>query len=70
VNAVNNQDITPLHLCVEGGYLAAAQVLMDAGANIMARDVSGRTPRDMARKMGQKELEKILQKSRTTGSLQ
>ncbi|XP_046983923.1 protein maternal effect lethal 26-like [Schistocerca americana] len=51
---------TPLHWAAEGGHAGAAAELLLAGADRGARDVHGRTPLDLARRGGNRELVDML----------
>ncbi|KAK3275810.1 hypothetical protein CYMTET_16080 [Cymbomonas tetramitiformis] len=61
-DARNASGETPLHVAASQGYTSAVQALLDAGSNIEAKDLQGRTPlhrvvEDNARKAQDKQLQ-------------
>lgn len=40
---------TPLHLAASEGHLDCTEILVQAGADVMAQDRTGHTPLDLAR---------------------
>ncbi|KAM4714739.1 ankyrin repeat domain-containing protein 53 [Anableps anableps] len=49
VNATTDVGQSPLHWAVSGGLLDCSEILMKAGADILAKDRTGLTPLDIAR---------------------
>ena len=49
VNALGRDGSTPLHFSAEGGHEAAADILLDHGADITLANERGRTPVDVAK---------------------
>lgn len=41
--------MTPLHLAASEGLLDCAEILVQAGADVLAQDSAGHTPLDLAR---------------------
>jgi ankyrin repeat protein len=63
VNSRNNSESTPLHRVLEGGREGnpdVARLLLDYGADVQARDLSGRTAFELARDRGQHEIVGLL----------
>jgi ankyrin repeat protein len=54
---------TPLHWAAARGHQAAAELLLAHGADLAARDKSGRTPLELARAEGRQALADLLQRS-------
>ncbi|GJN17287.1 hypothetical protein PR202_gb04342 [Eleusine coracana subsp. coracana] len=50
----------PLHLAVEGGHVAAVELLLDAGADVNARTRRGATPLQVAEVMGHDAIAHLL----------
>ena len=48
-----------LHLAVEKGKVGIVQKLVDAGADITARDISGKTALELARDRGLTEIVRV-----------
>jgi hypothetical protein len=48
INAVNRLKQTALHLAAESGASGAVKALLDAGADVNAKDLQGKTPMDLA----------------------
>ena len=55
---------TPLHMAADSGALDVASALIDAGANMEAKDAQGRTPSDVAAALGHLDLAELLRKTR------
>jgi hypothetical protein len=51
---------TPLHSAVEGRRYANVRILLEAGASDSAADESGLTPRDLAARLGDEQMLRIL----------
>lgn len=60
LNAVDKKMTTMLMMAVIGGNIAIIKYLIDSGANIDATDASGKTARDMAKKMRREKIVAIL----------
>jgi ankyrin repeat protein len=63
VNSRNNQGLTPLHQASIGweeGSASVVRLLLDYGADVQARDLSGRTAAEMARGSEQREIVQLL----------
>lgn len=73
-NPRNIRQQTPLHIAVYGNRLGMAQMLLENGANPKARDISGKTPLDLAKALNNTVMRLPLeialrsQKSSVTGS--
>lgn len=65
VNLRNEVGMTPLHLAVQGGRKAAAQLLISRGADVLAKDKQGRLPIDLTENEEIKALLKEAEKVRT-----
>ncbi|KAL2191559.1 ankyrin [Thermothelomyces heterothallicus CBS 203.75] len=50
---------TPLHWAADGGHVEAALELLRAGARLGIKDRNGRTPEDLARLKGFREMEQL-----------
>ncbi|KAF9165141.1 Ankyrin repeat domain-containing protein 13C [Mortierella sp. AD011] len=71
INALDNHLVTPLHLAVMLNRKEMVLILINAGANPIARSGSGWTPRQEATSLGNRELIEILtrcQRKEFTGS--
>ncbi len=55
-----DQGATPLHVCAEGNYVEVAETLLKAGADLHAKDRSGRTPLHTAAYWGAAEVVRLL----------
>ncbi|MEO8218259.1 MAG: serine hydrolase [Acidobacteriota bacterium] len=63
INAQNLTGFTALHHAAESGSAAAAQALLDAGADPSLRSASGETPSDVARRHGNTAVAQIIDKA-------
>jgi ankyrin repeat protein len=62
VNTSDNiGDSTPLHWAARQGLRRVAEALIDAGANIHAKNISGKTPLDLANDMNRESIVKLLE---------
>ena len=59
----NPRKLTPLHLAVLGGHLDAVSVLLDGGARTDVRNRAGRTPADLAKRLGLEAIQQRLQEA-------
>ena len=66
VNSRNVKGLTPLHLASRGswftkkGSAVVVRLLLDSGANVQARDLSGKTASEVARGPEQQEIVRLL----------
>ncbi|KAF9897843.1 Ankyrin repeat domain-containing protein 13C [Lobosporangium transversale] len=60
INSLDNHLVTPLHLAVMLNRKDMVSILLEAGANPVARSGSGWTPRQEAASLGDRELIEIL----------
>ena len=61
VNKPGDWGLMPLHLACEEGALDVVEVLLEAGADVAARDGAGRTPLDVARTLGMERIVEVLE---------
>ncbi|GJQ77064.1 hypothetical protein Trydic_g23635 [Trypoxylus dichotomus] len=54
---------TPLHLSAEHGYTSNVTILLQQGASMLVRDISGMTPSDLADKAGHAECISLLKEA-------
>ncbi|KAK7909906.1 hypothetical protein WMY93_014590 [Mugilogobius chulae] len=59
VNLTTDSGQTPLHVAAAQGQIDYAQILLEAGANLFARDHSGLLPLDMARMWNRRKMGRI-----------
>ncbi|KAJ9676731.1 hypothetical protein PVL29_021977 [Vitis rotundifolia] len=62
-NAKNYDSRTPLHLAASEGLYSMTNILLEAGASVLAKDRWGNTPLDEARIGGNKNLIKLLEEA-------
>jgi uncharacterized protein len=67
VNDAGEHGYTPLHNAVEQGKLDAVQWLLANGADRALRNHDGDTPADLARKLGETEIGKLLRGATVPG---
>ncbi|KAH7529250.1 hypothetical protein FEM48_Zijuj05G0164600 [Ziziphus jujuba var. spinosa] len=65
-NAKNYDLRTPLHIAASEGLYTMAELLLSAGASVLAKDRWGNTPLDEARIGGNKNLIKLLEAAKTS----
>jgi ankyrin repeat protein len=63
VNATQEQDITPLHEAAQNGHLALVTLLLEYGADRLAKTTGGLTAADLARQPGHDEVVNLLEGS-------
>ncbi|XP_010553885.1 PREDICTED: potassium channel GORK [Tarenaya hassleriana] len=68
-NAKDYDHRTPLHVAASEGLYLMAKMLVEAGANVLAKDRWGNSPVDEARMCGNKKLIKLLEDAKTAPSL-
>jgi ankyrin repeat protein len=56
VNSLSHNNSTPLHDAANFGRVGAVKILLDAGANINAKNDKEQTPRTMASKISKEHL--------------
>ncbi|MHB9147562.1 MAG: ankyrin repeat domain-containing protein [Candidatus Amoebophilus sp.] len=54
---------TSLHIAALNGYIEIAKLLIEKGANVYVQDINGNTPMDIAKKSGNQEIAKLLEKN-------
>ena len=62
VNATNNDQVTPLMLCFDGGRLDYMKTLIQYGADINARDINGETLLHIASRYAEQEIVELMLK--------
>ncbi|KAJ3096018.1 hypothetical protein HDU96_000919 [Phlyctochytrium bullatum] len=63
IEARNANAETPLHRAAAAGKLAAVQTLLDCGADVTAKNGSGRTAARVARELGCEEVARVLEEA-------
>ncbi|XP_008426172.1 ankyrin repeat domain-containing protein 53 [Poecilia reticulata] len=63
INAASNSGETPLHIAATRGLLHCTEMLVKAGANILAKDKMGLTPLDMAHIWNHRKIARYLKHS-------
>ncbi len=60
VNLSNSQGWTPLQLAARRGELQCVKLLLEAGANVLAKTQAGKTPRELAEANGRGDVVPVL----------
>ena len=60
IDALDNEDATPLHVAASCGCTRAAQLLLERGANVHLQDNESRTPFEVASKEGNQDMMRLL----------